>query len=760
LNSEKNTWYCDPCGEGGGVVDFADAHGVDLDVLRGNDHRRPVEQSRLQRARKPSVHFEPSGPITEATRDHFASRLGKDYRLETWRRLGVQEGRVDDQPAIGFPLPTGGWKVCLYRLPDPKRGKPYSWRVADGGKACLLVVGEGDKVLVVAGEWDLLAAVNAGVACVATGTAGEGTWRPDWSEQLRGLRVRIVYDVDAEGRRGAAKVAAALRGIASEVCVVLLPLSGRAEEDGKDLSDFLLVHGLDRFHEVLSATAPEPEGITNRLGPLANGGASSEDRLRQIEEILRFVPENADPLLRNQSFERVVPLLTGLDPAAQDLGIQCVKQRLRISKRAVRTEIERHQQHEPTRQDEEPEPPVSADSFALLDDHDLVQRFLEDTTTLGVVGEDENKVMLLLVMSSRRGDHPLNAVVKGESSGGKNHLVGAVARCFPPAEVVFTTSLSPQSLGYWQGDLKHKVLIVAEAAGSERADYSLRVLQSEGSLSFHYVAKVDGQLQTVEKKVEGPAATITTTTRESLHPENETRIIELTLDETVEQTGRIHRRQAADRVAGIDPTRIATIEELWRGAQRALESLPVIVPFAKLIRFPTNRVRARRDFPKLLNLVEASAFIHQRQRERREVAGRMHLVADVRDYALAYDLMNAFLQRVQAGVNSREIRVLELLQRAASEHMTARTAGERLGWDGDAGRKRAKRYLESLRAKGYAAATDSEAGVATEYWLRDEAPTTEPGISTPEELGLAWREQGGQVPTTWTSPLSGSKAQI
>jgi len=260
LNPEKNTFYCDPCGRGGGVKDFAEALEVPWErVVPGNgvSAALPIARPTMKKAEKRPLHFEPSGPVTEATRDHLATHMRKDYRLETWHLLRVQEGRVGDRPAIAFPLPTGGWKVCLYRLPDRRRGKAYSWRFTDGGKPCLLIVGEGDDVLLVAGEWDMLAALDAGIAHVATGTAGEGTWQPAWSEQLRGLRVWIIYDVDSGGTRGAGRVAAALQGIASRVRVIPLPLSGRAEEDGKDLSDFLVVHTVEELRRLLTDVADQ-----------------------------------------------------------------------------------------------------------------------------------------------------------------------------------------------------------------------------------------------------------------------------------------------------------------------------------------------------------------------------------------------------------------------------------------------------------------------------------------------------------------------
>ena len=60
------------------------------------------------------------------------------------------------------------------------------------------------------------------------------------------------------------------------------------------------------------------------------------------------------------------------------------------------------------------------------------------------------------------------------------------------------------------------------------------------------------------------------------------------------------------------------------------------IPFAPRLAevFPPNLVRARRDFPKLLGLIEASAFLHQHQRER---DGDV-VIASPQDYRIAREL--------------------------------------------------------------------------------------------------------------------------
>jgi hypothetical protein len=755
LNDEKGVFHCPVCGCGGGIREFASLVGVALpDAYTPATSATGVSTGRSLRK---LLHFDSQGPISPATQAEIKRLLNKDYSPEAWGRAGVHEGTVNGLPAIAFPLPVGGWKACLYTRHNPARGKKYTFWFTDGGKPDLLLTGEGVDLLLTAGEWDMLAALSAGMQCVATGTGGEGYWKDPWSKRLADKRTCIAYDVDAAGKAGADKVAQALSRAGGTAYIVHLPLSGADDQDGKDLSDYLALYGAEGLHNLLiEARAAGPYRINEDVPGLSiHANEPTDAILERIRQALAFVKEDADASFKARTFKGLVPFLARLDPVAQELATREIKEKLGVGLGAIRKEVERHKARAPKSSPtavEPPEPPP--ESHALLYDPDLLGRFLEDTATLGLIGEEYNKATLLLVMSSRLTSRPMNAVVKGESAAGKNHLVATVARCFPPEQVVNITSLSPQSLSYWDGDLTHKILIVAEAEGAERAEYTFRVFQSEGELTVYYVAKVGGELKTVEKTVRGPAATIMTTTRESLHPENETRLIELTLDESAEQTARIIGSQAKRMVEGTNMTSSDLIQLRWRGAQMLLDALPVIIPFADLIRFPSRQVRARRDFPKLLTLIEVCAFLHQRQRARTEMQGQTHIVADIRDYAIAYDLFHAFVERVQSGLNDREARVVAELKLRLPEHLTIRQVAEAVGWYQESGRKRAERSLKGLLDKGWVAATEPKPGLATGYWYQEAPVPNDSGISTPEEIAQAISERGGHLPTAWTSPLS------
>jgi DNA primase len=136
--------------------------------------------------------------------------------------------------------------------------------------------------------------------------------------------------------------------------------------------------------------------------------------------------------------------------------------------------------------------------------------------------------------------------------------------------------------------------------------------------------------------VEARAAFIEATTASSVNHENATRCFELAMDETSEQTRRIHARMSLLRTeSGLSLRQEAeAISRRHWNAQRLLETLPVIIPFADKLTFPSSWLRTRRDYARFLNLIEVSAFLHQHQRQRLDGA----IVASLADYAVAYAL--------------------------------------------------------------------------------------------------------------------------
>jgi 5S rRNA maturation endonuclease (ribonuclease M5) len=304
-----------------------------------------------------------------------------------------------------------------------------------------------------------------------------------------------------------------------------------------------------------------------------------------------------------------------------------------------------------------------AEALAFLKRPDLLDQVAKDIDALGYVGEDVNKRLLYLVAISRKLDDPLSAIVLSQSGAGKSGLTEVIEKLCPPEDVVLLTRLTPQSLYYTEpGFLDRKLVIVEERCGSAEADYSIRVLQSRKKLIAAAPLKdpQTGNMRTKVFTVEARAAFIEATTASSVNHENATRCFELSMDESAEQTQRIHERQRVMRTErGLELRRAAeAVARRHWNAQRVLEPLPVVIPYADRLTFPSAWMRTRRDHARFLNLIEVSAFLHQHQRERRSGA----IVASLADYEAAYALAGQLLRETLTDLKTPLLRAYERIR--------------------------------------------------------------------------------------------------
>ena len=259
-------------------------------------------------------------------------------------------------------------------------------------------------------------------------------------------------------------------------------------------------------------------------------------------------------------------------------------------------------------------------ALALLKDPKLLDRILADFERCGSVGEENNKLAGYLAAVSRKLDEPLAVIIQSTSAAGKSMLLESILALVPEEDRVKYSAMTGQSL-FYMGDtnLKHKILAIVEEEGAENATYALKLLQSEGELTIASTGKdpATGRMVTQEYHVEGPVMILLTTTAIDLDEELLNRCLVLTVDESREQTRRIHELQRARYTMEGWLARAGRedIRKLHRNAQRLLQPLAVVNPFARQLTFLDDKTRTRRDHEKYLRLIVSIALLHQYQRE-------------------------------------------------------------------------------------------------------------------------------------------------
>jgi len=290
------------------------------------------------------------------------------------------------------------------------------------------------------------------------------------------------------------------------------------------------------------------------------------------------------------------------------------------------------------------DPRARARAEELLASPDLMKRIGSDFETCGMVGEQTNRLVGYLACTSRLLNRPLAVIIQSTSAAGKSTLMDAVLAFFPEEERIKYSAMTGQSLYYLgESNIQHKILAIVEEEGAERASYALKLLQSEGELTIASTGKnpKTGQMETQTYHVEGPVMIFLTTTAIDIDEELQNRCLTLTVDESTEQTQRIHEAQRKARTLdGILRREVKKdILQIHRDAQRLLEPYPVWNPYVEQLTFTSGRTRTRRDHEKYLTLIDAVTLLHQKQRRReiRHIAGRRveALVATVEDIATA-----------------------------------------------------------------------------------------------------------------------------
>jgi hypothetical protein len=269
----------------------------------------------------------------------------------------------------------------------------------------------------------------------------------------------------------------------------------------------------------------------------------------------------------------------------------------------------------------------------LLRSRHLFNKFLRAMKKLGLVGEELNALVLFVVATSCILDHPPNIFVKGHSSAGKNWLVTRVLKLFPKSAIMEITSASEQAWSYLGSAFRHCIVYLQERNEAVGAMDPMRLLISEGKLVRMVSGYKDKKLVTNKRTTYGPVAAISTTTKNRLKIDDETRHMSIWVDESEEQTRKILTSQFRD--AGV-----LSREDLetWHMVHRILrQEIGTKVVFPKWFEEVSKEVfagdlRVRRYFPAFIEACRTVSLIRSFQPGRKHRNGALEV--DFADFAI------------------------------------------------------------------------------------------------------------------------------
>lgn len=326
----------------------------------------------------------------------------------------------------------------------------------------------------------------------------------------------------------------------------------------------------------------------------------------------------------------------------------------------------------------------------------ILNHFSEAARRAGIAGERKAVKLLYLIINSRFLPRPVSATVKGPSSAGKSFTSESVLKFFPPSAYYSLSAMSERALAYSNEPLDHRYLVIFEAAGlrGEFANYLVRSLLSEGRLRYETVEKTPQGMRPRLIEREGPTGLLLTTTAVKLHGENETRMFEVPVTDSQDQTRKILRAIASeDEMVNPDYDAWHSLQTWLDGAEHRV-TIPFALTLAEII--PPVATRLRRDFKSILNLIRSSAILHQETRKRDD---RGRIIATYGDYRIVKNLVGDILGECLDQTVSKPTReTVEAVEKLAGNDESKATSyaaiGKALNLDKSAAMRRAKVAIE------------------------------------------------------------------
>lgn len=482
------------------------------------------------------------------------------------------------------------------------------------------------------------------------------------------------------------------------------------------------------------AFAAEGEGTCEVLDKLK---ARSLDAL---DLALEDVPEGSVRERYGYVKERVLPLLTKLeDSGEREAALEDTAQKTGLKLAHLRKALSEaeEQARSSSVPDESENESLGTAPAAGTERHEramdiltcpnILEEAAKDMEAIGHVGERNTKKLALICALSAKSGKPIQPSTHAQSSAGKNALWDATLSLLPEEMVVRRSGLTAKALFRTEANLKGAVLYLQEVAGSEDANYSIRVMQSDGRLEYEATEKMpDGGMKNVVYQTEGPTVIVQTTTKNHLHPENETRVFPIYIDESEEQTGRIVKSVLKDATGqGVNDTDRERVRHKWQDAIGLLEPGKVVIPYAERIEIPNSPIRIRRDARRLVDVVRVIAWLHQHGRERDEV-GR--IVATEEDFHTALALVSESLTRAWRTLTPAEETVLKAITELP-EQLRTRGFRRRDLKVPNISDRRIKEVLKSLTDTGYLDCDGRQGPQGYSYTVAREAEEVSLGIS-------------------------------
>lgn len=284
-----------------------------------------------------------------------------------------------------------------------------------------------------------------------------------------------------------------------------------------------------------------------------------------------------------------------------------------------------------------------------LTDKNLIQKLKNDFQQIGILGENENALILFLAMASHKYENPFSVLCLAKSGIGKSYLLQKLSECMPQNAVSFHTQISENALYYFDShQIDGKVLFIEDLQWTHQMLSPLATLQTQGKLIKTRATKdKDGLLHSTTFEVSGKLCLIACAYSEKNYDSLSLPFLCLNLNHSHTQDFNVMEYQKKIRAGLINKDEITAIQRRLKCVIESLKSTSIINPYAPFINLPDDLPHPRKTLLLLLNFIDTITFFFQYQRETvtDESTGEILIKTAPEDIELAFSLLKNSLFR-------------------------------------------------------------------------------------------------------------------
>jgi len=284
-----------------------------------------------------------------------------------------------------------------------------------------------------------------------------------------------------------------------------------------------------------------------------------------------------------------------------------------------------------------------------LTSKNLIANLQKDLQHIGILGEDENALILFLAMASHKSENPFSVLCLAKSGIGKSYLLQKLSECMPKNTYSFHTQISENALYYFDSSqIDGKTLFIEDLEWTHQMLIPLATLQTQGRLIKTRATKdKDGMLHSTTFEVAAKLCLLACAYSEKNYEQLSLPFLCLNLNHSHTQDINIMEYQKKIKAGLINQNEITAIQKRLQWVIASLKNISIVNPYATLINLPDDVPHPRKTLLLLLNFIETITFFFQYQRETitDTNTGEVKIKTYPDDIELAFELLKNSLFR-------------------------------------------------------------------------------------------------------------------